>query len=253
MRTVFKTPQAKHSHTAKDFEEFLESAPAKNFFFGFAFAVLTAVVTQLLNAARSLGVMCPPPEKELDKHKRYIKKVMSRMRSATRHSDDSTFASAVISNSNPAEDCKDFEQWCHRLLACHIEGTKLIEGAIQHGARYGPDKGHKDQSRKDSIRPSNPSTGDSDRKNKKPRYEEGGKDRGVAATAERAEELDEDEGKEEAMPTREGEWDEGEQGPGGRGELVEENGVGGKSKGHPRAPWCRGRNQGGGSFPDPKR
>ena len=105
------------------------------------------------------------------------------MRSATRHSDESTFASAVISNSNPAEDCKDFEQWCHRLLACHLEGTSLIERAIQHGARYGPDKGHKDQSRKDSIRPSNPSAGDSDRRNKKPKHEEGGKGRRTGAAA----------------------------------------------------------------------
>ncbi len=60
--------------------------------------------------------------------------------------------------------------------------------------------------------------------------EEGGKDRGVAAPAERAEELDEDEGKEEAMPTREGEWDDGEQRPGGRGELEEKNGEGRRAK-----------------------
>ena len=41
----------------------------------------------------------------------------------------------------------------------------------------------------------------------------------------------EDEGKEEGIPTPEGEWDEGEQGPGGRGELEEENGVGVVTKG----------------------
>ena len=53
-----------------------------------------------------------------------------------------------------------------------------------------------------------------------------GKERRIAAPAGRAEELDEDEGKKEGMPTLEGEWDEGEQGLGGRGELEEENGVG---------------------------
>ena len=39
------------------------------------------------------------------------------------------------------------------------------------------------------------------------------------------------------------EWDEGEQGPGGRGGEWS----GGKSEGHPRAPRCRDRNQGGGN------
>ncbi len=51
-----------------------------------------------------------------------------------------------------------------------------------------------------------------------------------------AEELDEDAGREEGLPTPGGGWDEGEQGPGGRGELEEENGVGGRAK---------DRNQGG--------
>ena len=54
----------------------------------------------------------------------------------------------------------------------------------------------------------------------------GGEKRGMAAPAGSAEELDEDAGREEGLPTPGGEWDEGEQGPGGRGELEEENGVG---------------------------
>ena len=40
----------------------------------------------------------------------------------------------------------------------------------------------------------------------------------------------EDAGREEGLPTPGGEWDEGEQGPGGRGELEEENGVGRRAK-----------------------
>ena len=48
----------------------------------------------------------------------------------------------------------------------------------------------------------------------------------MAAPAGSAEELDEDAGREEGLPTPGGEWDEGEKGPGGRGELEGENGVG---------------------------
>ena len=52
----------------------------------------------------------------------------------------------------------------------------------------------------------------------------------MAAPAGSAEELDVDAGREEGLLTPGGEWDEGEQGPGGRGELEEETGVGGRAK-----------------------
>ena len=52
----------------------------------------------------------------------------------------------------------------------------------------------------------------------------------MAAPAGSAEELDEDAGREEGLPTPGGEWDERKQGPGGIGELEEENGVGGRAK-----------------------
>ena len=58
----------------------------------------------------------------------------------------------------------------------------------------------------------------------------------MAAPPGSAKELDEDAGREEGLPTPGGKWDEGEQGPGGIGELEEENGVGGRAK---------DRNQGG--------
>ena len=48
----------------------------------------------------------------------------------------------------------------------------------------------------------------------------------MAAPAGSAEELDEDAGREEGLPTPGGEWDEGKQGPGGRDELEKESGVG---------------------------
>ena len=57
-----------------------------------------------------------------------------------------------------------------------------------------------------------------------------GGEKGMTAPAGSAEELDEDSGREEGLPTLGGEWDEGEQGPGGRGELEEENGVRGRAK-----------------------
>ena len=52
----------------------------------------------------------------------------------------------------------------------------------------------------------------------------------MAAPPGSAKELDEDAGREEGLPTPGGKWDEGEQGPGGRGELEEENGVRGRAK-----------------------
>ena len=51
----------------------------------------------------------------------------------------------------------------------------------------------------------------------------------MAARAGSAEELDEDAGREEGLSTPGGDWDEGEQGPRGRGELEEKNGVGGRA------------------------
>ncbi len=62
-----------------------------------------------------------------------------------------------------------------------------------------------------------------------------------------AEELDEDAGREEGLPTPGGEWDEGEQGAGTRRERRARGGEwsGGKSKGQPRAPRCRDCNHGG--------
>ena len=58
------------------------------------------------------------------------------------------------------------------------------------------------------------------------RNRKGGEKRGMAARAGSAEELDEDAGREEGLSTPGGDWDEGEQGPRGRGELEEKNGVG---------------------------
>ena len=52
----------------------------------------------------------------------------------------------------------------------------------------------------------------------------------MAAPLGSAKELDEDAGREVGLPTPGGKWDEGEQGPGGIGELEEENGVGGRAK-----------------------
>ena len=172
MRGVFRTKDAKECYTAKDFGQYLDNAPAKNFFFTTAIAGITMVVSALISAAKTMGVNFPPDKDDEQAHKTYIKKTMARMKTATRSSEDSQLAATVISLSNPDNKLVNYEAFGDAILATHIDGVQTLEKAKQFGACYPPnDKGGKLPGQKDHPRPSDPDGDKSKRDEKRRRIE----------------------------------------------------------------------------------